>query len=293
MPRFESCPKIALKRSLYSLFFVGLLTLPGCASLVSSISAGMANNLTDAILNSSDIGTVREGVPAYLLLIDSFLRESPDDVNLLLAASRLNGSYSLFAESDRAKLLTRKSLDYAMQAACITDSALCNLGSVPYDDFERQTDELAANQIEVGYVLGVAWAGWIQANSDDWNAIGQLGRVKFLMEKIIALDETFEDGGPHLYMGGLETLLPAALGGNPEKGKAHFERSLALSEGDNLMIRVVYAQQYARLVFDKQLHDRLLREVLEANPVVEGLTLINRIAQERAADLLAESDDYF
>jgi hypothetical protein len=46
-------------------------------------------------------------------------------------------------------------------------------------------------------------------------------------------------------------------------------------------------------MFDQELHDRLLNEVLAADPVVEGMTLTNRIAQERAKDLLASSKDYF
>ena len=77
--------------------------------------------------------------------------------------------------------------------------------------------------LEVAYQLSVSWVSWIQANSDDWNAIGQLGRVKALMMKLIDLDETWDAGGPHLYMGALETLFPAAMGGRPEKGKYHLE----------------------------------------------------------------------
>ena len=120
-----------------------------------------------------------------------------------------------------------------------------------------------------------------------------MARVRGLLERVIELDETYEGGGPHLYMGGLETVLPASMGGRPEKGRDHFERALVLSDGEFLMTRVIYAEQYARLVFDKALHDRLLNEVLAADPVVEGMTLTNRIAQERARELLADSDDYF
>ncbi|MCH7635317.1 MAG: hypothetical protein IIA36_11595, partial [Proteobacteria bacterium] len=96
-----------------------------------------------------------------------------------------------------------------------------------------------------------------------------------------------------LYMGVLETLLPAIAGGHPEKGRQHFEKALALSGGKYLMTKVIYAERYARLVFDKENHDRLLNEVVSANPVVEGMTLTNRLAQERAKELLASSDDYF
>ena len=190
-------------------------------------------------------------------------------------------------------MLSQKSLDYAIRAVCIANSDLCDLQSADFEEFQITVSELTVEQIDAAYTLGVAWAGWIQVHSGDWNAIGQLGRVKALMEKIIELDESWDAGGAHLYMGGLETLLPAAMGGRPEKGKAHFEQALELSGGEYLMTQVIYAEQYARLIFDKELHDRLLQEVIDADPVVEGMTLTNRIAQARAAELLAESDEYF
>ena len=59
------------------------------------------------------------------------------------------------------------------------------------------------------------------------------------------------------------------------------------------MAKVVYAEQYAKLVFDQTLHDTLLTSVLAADPVEPNLTLINTLAQERAKQLMMESNDYF
>jgi hypothetical protein len=282
---------LLILRTICGLILLSLIT--SCASLVSGVTSQLAGDLADTLLNSEDVDTVKEGVPAYLLLIDSFLRSSPDNVDLLLAAADLNGSYSFFVPPERAKLLTKKSRNYAGHAACIANDRLCNLDTIDYQEFEQRIATIGPRDIETAYALGVAWTGWLQAHSDDWNAIGQLGRVKLLMARLVELDETWQSGGPHLYMGGLETLLPASMGGKPEKGKQHFERSLQLSEGKYLMTKVIYAEQYARLVFDKVLHDRLLTEVVEADPVAPGMTLTNRLAQARAAELLADSDEYF
>ena len=62
----------------------------------------------------------------------------------------------------------------------------------------------------------------------------------------------------------------ASLGGKPDEGKGYFDKALELSGGKNQMVRVLYAQFYARLVFDQALHDRLLNEVLVADPVGSG-----------------------
>ena len=56
---------------------------------------------------------------------------------------------------------------------------------------------------------------------------------------------------------------------------------------------MLYAQFYARLVFDQALHDRLLNEVLAADQVAPRLTLINLLAQSKTKVLLASGKDYF
>jgi len=83
------------------------------------------------------------------------------------------------------------------------------------------------------------------------------------------------------------------MGGKPDVGKAHFERAIELSEGKFLPAKVFFAQQYARLVFDRELHDSLLKEVMDADARVDGLTLINLIAKEQASALLESADEYF
>ncbi|MFT5012176.1 MAG: hypothetical protein ACJAX5_000439 [Patiriisocius sp.] len=283
-----------LAKSIKRITLLGvLLWLQGCASLVSNVTSGLADDLASTILNSQDVDTVREGMPAYLIMIDSFLRSSPDSPDLLLAASRLNGAFSVFTEGERSKLLTTKSLDYALRAGCISNASLCGFRDQKFSEYKSLVDNISNQDIDVAYAIAVGWTSWVQANSDDWNAIAQLAKVKYLMSRIVDLNESYDNGGPHLYMGGLETVLPASMGGKPEVGKMHFERSITLSEGKFLMTKVIYAQNYARLVFDKALHDRLLNEVLAADPIAPDMTLTNMVAREQAKALLADSDDYF
>ena len=114
-----------------------------------------------------------------------------------------------------------------------------------------------------------------------------------MLKRVVALDDAYEDGTAHLYLGVLNTQLPPQLGGHPEIGREHFERAIQLSRDRNLMAKVLFAQRYARLVFDRELHDRLLGEVLAADPEAPGLTLSNVLAQEQARVLLDTSADYF
>jgi len=56
---------------------------------------------------------------------------------------------------------------------------------------------------------------------------------------------------------------------------------------------VLYARHYARLMFDRKLHDRLLNEVLKAQPDIPGYALSNALAQQKARELLNSAEDYF
>jgi hypothetical protein len=96
-----------------------------------------------------------------------------------------------------------------------------------------------------------------------------------------------------MYLGILNTLRPPALGGRPEVGREWFERGIELSEGRDLSIQVEFARGYARLLYDRELHDQLLNEVMAAEVKQPDLTLFNILAQEQAAALLAGADDYF
>ena len=97
----------------------------------------------------------------------------------------------------------------------------------------------------------------------------------------------------HLYMAVMESLLPPTLGGKPELAKKHFDRAIELSNGENLMAKVLYAEKYARLLFDRELHDELLQQVIDADTGAQDQILVNTLDRQKAAELLLDGDDYF
>ncbi|MCP4112223.1 MAG: hypothetical protein GY749_42990 [Desulfobacteraceae bacterium] len=280
----------------YSIFILlCALLLSGCSSVISSATRNMTENLSHAIINNNDLETVKTGAPAYLLMIDSFLYDDPDNENLLCAAVTLYSAYTDVFVSDkaRAQKLTDKALGYAFHAVCLDRSWACSLRDEKFQDFEKIISGMNVKDVPALYSLGIAWAGWIQARRDDWNAIAEISRVETIMQRVVQLDESWQDGGTYLYLGVLATLIPPALGGKPDEGLKCFERALEISGGKNLMIKVIYARQYARLLFDRELHDRLLKEVLEADPDMPGYVLGNTLAKQQAKELLESAEDYF
>ncbi len=280
-------------KSLLFITFVSLLA--GCSSIIRSMTASFAEDLSAAILNNEDLEMVRDGAPSYLILVDSLVARSPDDAFMLRQSARLHSAYAAAFVSDenRAKKLHAKAKRQALASVCLALKNACGLDQRPYREFVSWLETQRLRQVPQLYDLGVTWAGWIQANSDDFSAIADLSRVKALIQKAAELDPHYDHGGVFLYLGIFETLFPPAMGGKPELGRQYFEQAIEESNGDNLLAKVMYAEQYARLVFDRELHDRLLAEVIEAPAIAPGMTLMNTVAKEQAQQLLDSADDYF
>ena len=272
-----------------------VLAATGCSSIMTSATTGLAESLTQAVLDQNDPETVRQGAPAYLLLIDGLIKDNPKNAELLLAGANLYSSYAgaFVKEPERASRLSQKGRDYGWAALCRTSKDTCGIWTAPYDQFEGVINGLGKKHVRALFGAGAAWGTWIKANTDDWSAIADKARVDAIMQRVVALDATYDEGSAFLYLGILATLLPEAAGGRPEDGRADFERVIELSDGRNLMAKVLLARCYARLVFDRELHDRLCREVIDADPVAPGLTLSNTMAQEEARELLRSSEEYF
>ena len=117
--------------------------------------------------------------------------------------------------------------------------------------------------------------------------------MEALLNRYLEIAGDDVDAAAHMYMGVLLTLRPPALGGKPEEARVHFERAITMSGGRDLSAKVEFARGYAMLLYDRDLHDQLLTEVIKADPYVDRLTLSNVMAKEQAAQMLAEADNYF
>lgn len=283
--------------SLISAVPVALLLVmsSGCATLVSNAASGFAENLSSAVLNQDDPDTARAAIPSYMILIDSILEGSPDDPAMLSAAATLYASYgAVFADDEvRASRLTTRARRYALHAMCERYDEACGWREMNYDDFVVSLSGVPEKHAEVLYTYGFATLAYLRAHSSDWNSLAELPQIEALFNHYIEIAGDDVTAATHTYIGILLTLRPPALGGKPEEAREHFERAIELSGGRDLSAKVEFARGYAKMLYERELHDQLLAEVLEADPYADGLTLSNVLAKEDAANLLAEADEYF
>lgn len=280
---------------------LALALCSGCG-LTKKLPARMMGSTFDglgrAIAEQPDVRMVEEALPAYLLLMDGLLISAPDDPALLRTAARSYSSYaSAFvpeAEPERLAHLYQRARQYSLRLLEQTRPEVAAALRGPSRDFESVIPRIGLDDVPDVFLAGTCLAGWIAANSDSPAAIAEQPKLVALMERVLELDEGHFHGGPHLFFGVYHGVKPAAVGGRPELSREHFEKALAFSGERFLLTRVLYAQYYARQVFDQELYERLLREVLDT-PVEEypETRLMNEVARVKARSLLELSEEYF
>lgn len=159
-------------------------------------------------------------------------------------------------------------------------------------------DEKVEEAIKVVGKEGLPAMYWYAVNLGKWSRakgiaalLGNKDRVKGVLERVLALDESFFHGAPHRYFGVYWSLLP--VGRDLDKSKQHFERSLAIAPS-YVGTKVLMAESYAVKKQDRALYTRLLDEVLAApDDGIADLVAETRVEKDKARELKAKTDENF
>ena len=264
--------------------------------LTVGATATLLEGVARASSQQSDLRILREGTPAYLMLIDGMIQTWPDNERLLIAGAQSYSSFaSLFVEDqdkDYANLLYARGRQYALRS--LEARGFRDPLQRPFDDFKRGLRSLGKKDVPILFWTATCWANWIRLNLDSIEALSELPRVEGMMKRVLELDEGFYYGSPHLFMGIWHAARPKIAGGDLKKAQEHFLKALELGQKKFLMAYVYYASYYARKVMDKDLFISTLEKVLET-PVetAPDLILVNTIAKRQAKELLSHVEEYF
>jgi hypothetical protein len=281
------------------LFLCLLFFLSSCLpnkKLTVGATATLLEEVARASYRQSDLRILREGMPAYLMLIDGMVQAVPDNEQLLIAAAQSYSSFaSLFVEgqdNEYASLLYQRGKQYALRSLEVR--GFKEPLQRPFDDFKEGLKRLGKKDVPYIFWAATCWVNWIRLNLDSIEAISELPRVESLMKRALELDEGFYYGGPHLFMGIWFASRPKIVGGDLKKAQEHFLKALDLGQGKFLMAYVYYANYYARKITDKDLFTSTLQKVLETPAETSpDLVLINTVAKKQAKELLSRVGEYF
>jgi len=290
----------SLRRWSWISLFLLLISSQSACLYSKTVRVGTAalllEDVATAAYKQSDLRVIREGMPAYLMLMDGMIEAWPDNERLLIAAAQAYSSFATVFVGDQdteyTQLLVGKARAYALRA--LVERGFRDPVMSPFEVFEEDVKAMGKKDVPYIFWAATCWANWILINLDSMEAMAELPRVELMMRRTLKLDEGYYYGGPHLFMGMWFAARPAMAGGDLQKAKEHFLKALELGEGKFLMAYVYYADNYARRALDKDLFISTLHKVLEAPAdCPQELTLLNTVARKKAKELLNNADEYF
>ena len=300
MQRLTSAPPpISLGAILRPIKLVLLFALMACSpkryALKQVASALSSNGEGGAFARDDDPELVRDAVPFALKTMESHADQLPDDVGLRLGLARGFTQYGFAfvqqpAELGRARKFYLRAREYGLEgmkiARGVTEDELRKSPAQAAGRFQKE-------DVELLYWTLAPWAAAIAANKRDLELVGDVPVVAALLDRALALDESFDQGALHEFA---ITFDPARPEGPPVPPKTHFERARQLAQGEKISALVTYAQAVSGPSQDKKEYEALLKEAAGYDvdqPKARKNRLANILAQRRAAFLLKHEDDVF
>ena len=284
---------------------------PGC-----SIKRMAVNRVGDALAgggktfaSDDDPELIKAATPFSLKLMESLLAESPRHEGLLLATASGFTQFSYaFVQSDadeteeqdftaaeamrgRARRLYLRARNYGLRGLEVRHQG--------FDKAIRANPKAAVavttkKDVPLLYWTALSWAAAISLSKDNPDLIAEMPAVEAMMDRALALHESFDYGAIHTYFITYEMSRPGGTGDPAARARRHFERALALSGGQQAGPMVSYAEAVCVQKQDLKEFQHWLKQALAINPDAKPeWRLANLIMQRRAQWLLSRTDQLF
>jgi predicted anti-sigma-YlaC factor YlaD len=284
------------------------LACAGCGSLKKAAIKKAADVLSGSgttFSSDDDPEFVKSAIPFSLKMMESLLAETPKHRGLLLASASYftEYGYAFIAQEadeleekdvaaanekrDRATKMFRRAWNYGMRGL-----------EVDHPGFEkalRENPRQAVKQLtkkDVPLAYWTAASGGLGIRADKPETVGDQLLVEALIDRVLELDESFENGAIHGFLIKYEMNRQGVKGDAAGRSRKHFERAVALSKGIDAAPYVSLAEAVCVPKQDAKEFESLLNKALaidaDAHPEIR---LSNTVMQRRAKWLLARKDD--
>ena len=164
----------------------------------------------------------------------------------------------------------------------------------PGGEFDQLIARARKPQVPGMFWVALGLATLVGMFPDDPLLLDRLSQAERLLERVVAIDGDFSDGLAHMTLGIIYSSRSAAVGGDPERGKGHFDRARAITGGKSLMVDVMYARYYGVSTRDGKLfRDILIRTLRTAPSIWPENRLSNELAHRKARRYLQHRKRWF
>ena len=239
--------------------------------------------------SDGDVELVGGATPFGLKTVESLLAEVPDHQGLLLAAARGFTQYAYVYVQLPAEEIAEH--DVAASYAQLERARRFYLRARDYGQrgLAQEQDDPA-----LLYWTAVSWAAAISLSKDEPALLAGLPEVDALIARAVAVDPDFDHGALQTFLIGYEMSRPNAARDAEARARAHFERAVALSAGQQAAPYVSLAESVCVAKRQRAEFKALLGLALAVDPDARPeWRLANLVMQRRARRLLAHVDEFF
>ena len=269
--------------------------------------ADALSSTASSFTRDNDPEFVRQAAPSTLKMVEMLLEQSPTHTGLLMTACSGFTQYAyafLQSDADVADPGSATARELKARGAAMYDRArgYCvraletrhpGVGRSLHGDPRAALASTTTADVPALYWTAVAWGGSLMLSDNALVRIAEISTVRSLFARALQLDEVWEAGAIHEAMIAVESL-PVLLGGSPVRAKEHFDRAVALSDGQSAFAYVTMATGVAQPAKDRREFERLLRAAIAIDVSKRpSLRLANLIAQKHARYLLTQMDRLF
>ena len=274
-----------------------LLSACSLGQMVARSSLTIVDNGVISMNRETDLALAKAAIPANLKLVESLVVELPAHRELRIHAAQGFYGYAFgFVEDEspaRASALYQRGLKHALVA--LESSGLRGqIDTMPTAELQQKLASLGRDAVPGLFWAASNWAKWIDLNRTEPARLSELDKVAALMQRALALDETFYFGGPHLFFGVWYGSRPPMLGGNFALAEDHFAKARNVTQGKLLIVDLLYAQYLAVQQSKRETFHAKLTSVANAPPdIFPEMALANVITQHKARQLLLKEEELF
>ncbi len=275
---------------------------------VNKVGDALAGN-GGTFASDNDPDLIKDAAPFSLKLIESLLASSPEHRGLLTAAASGFTQYAYaFIQEDadeteakdltaanalheRAKKMYVRARDYGVRGLAVKRPGFA---AALRKDPVAAVKACKKRDVPLLYWTAAAWASAIKLSKDHPETVAELPIVEAMIDRALALDESFGDGSIHGFLIGYELSRPGGGADAAARSRKHYDRALALAGGCQAGPYVTWAEavsvQNQNLAEFKDLLGKALAIDVNARPENR---LLNLVMQRRARWLLSRVDDLF
>lgn len=275
------------------------LALGACSrqKLVVASTAPLIAASMEEVYRSSDVETVRRGLPGQILLMRGLCRSDPDRLDSWTTTVQLYASYAMiFIGDEETEYQTRlyaegreTGLRYLRHLEWFDAAWRAGPDSLRAELEKRRPRELAPLLTWTAACLGQ----YVLHNQDNPREMLDLPFVHVMLESAIALDGAYFNGMPYVIKGITMATIPQGYGGNLAEADRYFEKAFAVTGGRYLLYSMFYARHVCVAALDEAKFVATLEAVLAAPDEPIEARFMNTVAKQRAAELLARRAEFF